>query len=160
MDSGTTTIEKASLTDAISIELIRALNEELQEIYTEPGTTHFRLDPDEVAEGRGVFLVIYRDGIAIGCGAFRLIDAGTAELKRMYVVPEARGTGLGGRLVDDLEAEARAMGASRLILETGIWQEAALALYRRKGFEPIPLYGEYLGSPKTSVCLGKELRVI
>lgn len=56
-----------------------------------------------------------------------------------------------------LEAEAKALGAQRLVLETGIRQTAALALYRATGFQPIPLYGEYLQSPATSVCLGKEL---
>ena len=93
----------------------------------------------------------------MGCGAVRLLDAETGELKRMYVAPAARGTGLGRRLVKALEAEARALGARRLVLETGTRQHAAIALYRATGFVPIPLYGEYLGSPATSVCLGKEL---
>jgi putative acetyltransferase len=75
----------------------------------------------------------------------------------MYVSPGLRGRGLGRRLVDALEIEARALGARRLVLETGIRQAAALALYRAKGFDPIPLYGEYFLSPDTSICLGKEL---
>ncbi len=75
----------------------------------------------------------------------------------MYVIPTARGTGLGRRLVTALEKEARALGVRRLVLETGVRQEAALALYRATGFHPIPLYGEYCLSPETSVCLGKEL---
>ena len=87
----------------------------------------------------------------------RLLDAATAELKRMYVAPAARGTGVGRRLVAALEAEARSLGARRLVLETGVRQTAALALYRATGFEPIPLYGEYRHSPDTSACLGKEL---
>ena len=68
-----------------------------------------------------------------------------------------RGQGLGRRLVAALETEARARGVRRLILETGIRQAAALALYRATGFQPIPLYGEYCLSPETSLCLGKEL---
>ena len=56
-----------------------------------------------------------------------------------------------------LEAEARALGVRRLVLETGVRQSAALALYRAAGFDLIPLYGEYCLSPETSVCLGKEL---
>ena len=47
----------------------------------------------------------------------------------------------------------------RLVLETGTRQLAALALYRATGFRPIPLYGEYLSSPETSVCLGKKISV-
>jgi GNAT superfamily N-acetyltransferase len=75
----------------------------------------------------------------------------------MYVSPSERGKGLGRRLVAELEAEARALGIRRLVLETGVRQLAALALYRATGFQPIPLYGEYHLSPGTSVCLGKEL---
>ncbi len=65
--------------------------------------------------------------------------------------------GLGRRLVTALEAEAQAIGVRRLVLETGIRQAAALALYRAALFHPIPLYGAYCLSPETSVCLGKEL---
>jgi putative acetyltransferase len=151
------TIERAGLTEAVSLSLIAALNAELSGAYSEPGANHFRLDPNEVAQGRGAFFVAHRAGEPVGCGAVRLLDAETAELKRMYVAPAARGTGLGRRLVATLEQEARVLGARRLVLETGIRQGAALALYRATGFEAIPLYGEYVLSPATSVCLGKAL---
>jgi ribosomal protein S18 acetylase RimI-like enzyme len=75
----------------------------------------------------------------------------------MFVDPNLRGLGLGRRLVAALEAEARALGARRLVLETGTRQLAALALYQATGSQPIPLYGEYCLSPDTSVCLGKDL---
>lgn len=152
------TIARAELTADVGRGLIGALNAELAGMYPEPGANHFRLDPGEVAEGCGAFLVVYLDGVPVGCGALRVLDADTAELKRMYVRPEERGRGLGRQLVAALETEARAMGARRLVLETGIRQAAALALYRATGFEPIPLYGEYRSSPETSVCLGKEVR--
>jgi GNAT superfamily N-acetyltransferase len=115
------------------------------------------MDTEEVADGRGTFLVVYWDGTPVGCGALRLVDTETAELKRMYVSPTVRGRGLGRRLVAALEAEARALGVRRLVLETGVRQAAALALYRGTGFHPIPLFGEYRLSPGTSVCLGKDL---
>jgi ribosomal protein S18 acetylase RimI-like enzyme len=86
-----------------------------------------------------------------------LLDHETAELKRMYVSPLLRGKGLGRRLLAALEAEARALGARRVVLETGVRQLAALALYRATGFQPIPLFGEYCLSPETSVCLGKDV---
>jgi GNAT superfamily N-acetyltransferase len=146
------------LTDAGSRALIEALNAELSAIYPEPGANHFRLDPDEIASGRGAFLVAYRGELAVGCGAVRLLDGETGELKRMYVSPPERGKGVGRMLVAALEAEARTLGARRLVLETGTRQHAALALYRAAGFSPIPLYGEYVLSPDTSICLGKELR--
>jgi GNAT superfamily N-acetyltransferase len=155
--SETVTIARAGLTDDASRALIAQLNAELSGAYPEPGANHFGLDPQEVAEGRGAFLVVYHQGAAVGCGALRRLDAETGELKRMYVSPAVRGTGLGRRLVGALEAEARALGLRRLVLETGTRQEAALALYRAAGFHPIPLYGEYTRSPETSICLGKEL---
>lgn len=147
----------AALTDAASQALIAALNAELSAMYPEPGANHFKLDPEETAKGRGAFLVVYRGELAVGCGAVRLLDAETGELKRMYVLPAERGKGLGRLLVAELEAEAAALGVRRLLLETGTRQHAALALYHAAGFRPIPLYGEYLLSPGTSVCLGKEL---
>ena len=157
MTSEPITITRAELTDEASRALISELNAELSGLYPEPGANHFGLDPEEVAEGRGAFLVVHHQGVPVGCGALRRLDAETGELKRMYVSPTVRGTGLGRRLVDALEAEARKLGVRRLVLETGTRQHAALALYRATGFQPIPLYGEYTRSPETSVCLGKEL---
>jgi ribosomal protein S18 acetylase RimI-like enzyme len=153
----TITIERAELTDDVSRALIDSLNTELSALYPEPGAAHFQLSTQEVADGRGAFLVVYRDGSPVGCGALRLLDSDTAELKRMYVSPTARGSGLGRRLVAALEAEARALGVRRLVLETGVRQVAALALYRATGFHSIPLFGEYCLSPETSICLGKNL---
>jgi GNAT superfamily N-acetyltransferase len=150
-------VVRAELTDPVSLMLIEALNAELARLYPEPGANHFRLNPEETAQGRGAFLVLYRSDTPVACGALRLLDAETAELKRMYVVPGERGKGLGRRLVAELEAEARDLGARRLVLETGVRQLAALALYRATGFQPIPLYGEYVSSADTSVCLGKAL---
>jgi putative acetyltransferase len=150
-------IARTKLTDDVSRALIESLNAELSGAYTEPGATHFGLDPAEVSNGRGAFLVIYHEGNPVGCGAVRRLDPETAELKRMYVCPAVRGRGLGRRLVAALEAEAHTLGVRRLILETGTRQSAALALYRATGFQPIPLYGEYVRSPETSICLGKEL---
>jgi putative acetyltransferase len=157
MTTDTITIARAALTDERSRALILALNTELRAAYPEPGANHFRVEPADVEGGRGAFLVVSRGGTPIGCGAVRLLDEETAELKRMYVAPSARGTGLGRRLVEALEAEARALGARRIVLETGVRQAAALALYQATGFHPIPLYGEYCLSPDTSICLGKDL---
>ena len=157
MSSDSITIMRADLTSDVSRALIGELNAELTGMYPEPGATHFGLDPSEVAEGQGAFLVIRRDGTPVGCGAVRRIDSDTAELKRMYVSPAVRGTGLGRRLVAALETEARKLGVRQLVLETGTRQLAAIALYQATGFQTIPLYGEYERSPGTSLCMGKEL---
>ena len=157
MASEAITIARAELTAQVSRDLIASLDAELSALYPEPGANHFQLDPEEIADGRGTFLVVYRGETPVGCGALRLLDAETAELKRMYVSRPARGKGLGRRILAALEAEARVLGVRRLVLETGVGQAAALALYRSTGFHPIPLFGEYCLSPETSVCLGKDL---
>jgi putative acetyltransferase len=136
--------------------LIAALNAELLQRYPEEGATHFRLDAGEVAPGRGAFLVASRGGKAIGCGAVRRLDDGVAEIKRMYVRPGARCAGVGAIILAALEAEARALGVRRLVLETGERQPEALVLYRRAGFTVIPRFGEYVDSA-LSLCLGKDL---
>lgn len=124
------------------------------------------LDPDEVAPGFGSFLVARSSGRPVGCGALRCLrDAASmralgprvGELKRMYVAPQVRGQGIGKAILARLEAEARALGLARLVLETGTRQTDALAFYSRAGFTEIPAYGEYLASPATSVCLSKLL---
>ncbi len=151
-------IDRADLHSPEATALIRALNLELSGAYPEPGATHFGLDPTDVAPGRGAFVIAYQDERPVACGAVRLIDPATAELKRMYVEPGARGSGLGRRMVATLEQEAARLGATQVVLETGIRQTPAIALYARCGYRPIPLYGEYTASPGTSVCLGRRLR--
>jgi putative acetyltransferase len=156
------------LTGVEATALIAALDEELTNRYPEPGATHFRLEPGEVGPGRGTFVVARRGSDSVGCGALRaLVDPalvaglgpGVGELKRMYVVPHARGTGVARALLARLEADARALGLTRLVLETGTRQLEAIGLYRSAGFSDIPAYGEYTASPATSVCLGKALSV-
>ena len=157
MPSEEITVSRADLNAAESLALIGALNAELSAAHPEPGACHFQLDPQEVTGDRGVFLIVRRGGEPVGCGALRVLDDETGEFKRMYVAPAVRGNGLGKRLVAALEAEARALGVRRMVLETGVRLAAAVALYRSMGFERIPLFGEYLSSPETSLCMGKDL---
>ena len=155
-ESRALTLRREPLDSPVVLALIHALNAELSSVYPEPGANHFRLDPDEVAPGRGAFFVAYAGYEPIGCGAVRRTHAGEAEVKRMYVAPGHRGRGAGRAILVTLEAEARALGARRLVLETGPRQLEAIALYERAGFLRIPLFGEYLGSPM-SLCMAKEL---
>jgi len=137
-------------------ELKAELNAELSAIYPEEGATHFRLDPPEVKKGNGVFLIALQGSRHLGCGAIRRIDGWTAELKRMYVKPEARNRGVAREILRALEGEARALGIARVVLETGVRQQAAIALCRSEGYTEIAPFGEYVNSP-LSVCMAKEL---
>jgi GNAT superfamily N-acetyltransferase len=93
----------------------------------------------------GVFLVSRSEGRAIGCGGICRYDEMRAELKRMYVVPAERGLGLGRGLLEALEAEARRLGYTGIVLETGELQPESLGLYASAGYERIPCYGVYAG---------------
>jgi GNAT superfamily N-acetyltransferase len=154
---GTIEIRRSTLASPDAARLIAALNAELKATFPEPGATHFSLAAAEIAPGDGAFVVAYLDEVAVGCGAVRRLDQATAELKRMYVDPSVRGRGIGRALVAALESEARQLGITRVVLETGTRLAPAIKLYEAMGYARIPLFGEYLSSPKTSLCFGKSL---
>jgi len=136
--------------------LIAALDAGLAALYPPEQRFGPNLKAEHLEEGHGTFLVA-RDGKrAVGCGAIRLLNATTAEAKRMYVEPDQRGRGVGWAVLAGLEAAANQLGVRRLVLETGIHQHAALALYRRAGYTEVDCWGEYASSP-TSICFEKRL---
>jgi putative acetyltransferase len=92
----------------------------------------------------------------VAMGAFRPLDPTTAEVRRMFVLPSWRRTGLAQALLQALEAEARQLGHRRLQLETGFRQQPAMRLYERCGYYRIPPFGPHVGDP-TSICYEKVL---
>jgi GNAT superfamily N-acetyltransferase len=107
----------------------------------EPGT------PPSAADVSLVLVARDDDGTALGCGVLRVLADGVAEVKRMYVVPTARGRGVGRTLLADLEDAARDLGWTTLRLETGPRQPEAVALYMRAGYRPIAAFGSYVDAP-------------
>jgi GNAT superfamily N-acetyltransferase len=109
-----------------------------------------------------VFLVARdTDGIARACGGLRplpdsVLGPGSVEVKRMYVDPSVRGSGIAAAVLRALEARARELGSTRLVLETGTMQPDAIRFYEREGYERIPLFGAYAKSP-WSVCFGRAI---
>jgi GNAT superfamily N-acetyltransferase len=113
----------------------------------------------------GHFVVGYLDGVPVAMGGWRrlgdrrgLPSPNTAEIKRMYVAPSARGRSLSRVVLAELEASARTAGIDWLVLETGQPQTSAIELYRSSGYTEVDgkPYGHYVDEPD-SVHLGKSL---
>jgi putative acetyltransferase len=117
----------------------------MQELY--PSESNHLVDADALAASDTVFLVARRNGELLGSVAFRVITPGHAEMKRMFVRREARGIGLGRRLLLALEHAARQKHIGRISLETGIKQPEAIGLYRASGYQDCPPFGAYTPDP-------------
>jgi putative acetyltransferase len=132
--------------------LVRKAEDELLQLY--PGEPRSPVDP------LARFVVAYVMGEPVGCGALAPVDGATGgvtgEVKRMYVLPAHRRTGVARRILSALIRRATERGLEALILETGTRQPAAVALYESAGFERIEPYGRYIGNPY-SICLFKKL---
>ncbi|MFD9333540.1 GNAT family N-acetyltransferase [Streptomyces sp. NPDC060028] len=136
---------------------------EYQVRYDGEGDVTF-LDPAMFARPSGLYLLAYdATGAPVASGGWRSQDAndegysdGDAELKRMYVIPEARGLGLARRILAELEADARAAGRVRMALETGDQQPEAIALYLSSGYTTSEKFGHYRFYD-SSRCMTKSL---
>jgi putative acetyltransferase len=120
--------------------LIGALNAELSQGY-EPHQQH-GLSLDKLFQPNIAFFIARAGVEAVGCGGVAF-DDGFAEVKRMYVRPAARGTGVAPAVLARLEQEARAKGYRHLMLETGDDLAAAHRLYERAGFRRCEAFGPY-----------------
>jgi GNAT superfamily N-acetyltransferase len=140
-----------------TLKLILRLNDELESAATEPNENHFSFDANEVICDSGTMLRVRFDGALVGCGAVRRIEPTIGEIKRMFVDRSARGNKIGAAILDQLELHATQRGITELKLETDPRQIEAKALYENVGFTRCPAWGEYLQSPKTSLCYSKSL---
>lgn len=102
-------------------------------------------------------VVAYKNGVAVGCGAFKPFEGLAVEIKRMYVVENARKEKIGSSVLNELENWALEIGLNEAVLETGLRQPEAIELYKKMGYLLIPNYGQYAGIDN-SVCFRKELK--
>jgi putative acetyltransferase len=136
------------------LELMRQGDEFTLALYP-PESSH--LLAVEELERPGVTVFVARDrGEAVGMAALVERDDATAELKRMFVPPAARGRGIAGDLLTAVEAFASTREIGVIQLETGPLQDSAIRLYERSGFLLIPNFGKYVGDDN-SVCYEKAI---
>ncbi|MGY2078953.1 GNAT family N-acetyltransferase [Modestobacter sp. SYSU DS0657] len=149
------TLATAPWDDPDVVALTAAQQVELRARYDgagEPGV------PPSAADVAVVLLARDDDGTPIGCGALRPLGPDEAEIKRMYVVPGARGRGVSRLLLAGLEAEAVTRGWTTVRLETGVRQPEAIALYRSTGYRPVEAFGHYVGADDPhAVFFAREL---
>ncbi|MGN6110241.1 MAG: GNAT family N-acetyltransferase [Kofleriaceae bacterium] len=145
-------VRRTTSRDPAFAELVRLLDAELWERYGESQAAYavHNVFSTETA------IVAYIDGAPAGCGCFKAFDASSFELKRMFVAPAHRRAGVGRAVVGELEAWARELGATAVVLETGPRLREAVRLYESSGFQRIPNFGPYVGLAD-SICLRKPL---
>jgi drug/metabolite transporter (DMT)-like permease/GNAT superfamily N-acetyltransferase len=148
-------VRAVGTSDPTAATLLRSYAGELADHEVEREPARIETISSEYEDPDGTFLVVYDDlGRPVACGGIRSLGDGVAEVKRMYVVPEARGEGIGAQLLKRLEDEARRRGYSHLRLDTAAPLTAAQALYRRAGYREIP---DYNGNAAASHWFEKDL---
>jgi GNAT superfamily N-acetyltransferase len=140
--------------DPLAQHLIEQVQQEYVRRYG--GRDAAKVEPAEFLPPRGLFLVAEVDGVPAGCGAWRALPSGQAEIKRVYVEPAFRRRGIAQLVVAALEVGAAAAGHAEVVLNTGREQPEALGLYAELGYRPVPGYGTYACAPG-AVFLGKAL---
>ncbi len=155
------TIEQVRYTHPDAQRLVAEVQAEYVVRYGGPDSTP--VDPAMFEPPSGAFFVGYVDGVPAATGGWRLRPDVTAlgrlraaEVKRMYVVPAGRRTGIARAVLAHLEQTAREAGADVMVLETGLMQPEAIALYTSSGYEPVAAFGHYAWSP-SSRYFGRRL---
>lgn len=106
--------------------------------------------------GIDTVVIAYRDNVPVGCGCFKPFGEEGVEIKRMYVEPAARGKGIAFSILRELEQWASELGYRYTVLETGVGQPEAIALYHKSGYSVTDNYPPYIGMP-SSICFRKDL---
>lgn len=159
--AGALRIDRVAITDTSAQALIAQVQAEYVARYGGPDNTP--LDPSMFEPPAGAFFVGFLGEAPVAIGGWRMrpdvVRLGgrlSAEIKRMYVAPAGRRAGVGRAMLAHLERTAAGAGADVMVLETGIAQPEAIALYESAGYEPVDKFGHYAWSPK-SRCFGRRL---
>ena len=150
------TIQPADPRTPEAQKLLSAFIQEVMKRYENPPADVGEFDPALVSEPRSVFLLAELDGRVVACGALVPMTEDTVEIKRMFVVPAERGHGIARKVLEELEARARAFDYDRMRLETGVKQPESIALYGKSGFYRIPNFPPS-DKDETAVCFEKRL---
>jgi GNAT superfamily N-acetyltransferase len=155
-DSGVIEIRTVPSSEPPATDLVAAMVDEVSQLYGRidvPGAPSATPEDFSAARG-GAFLVVFADGVPVAGGGVKRLDDEACEIKRMFVVPEARGQGHASTLLKALEDEARRLGYRRARLDTGVHQPQAQAMYERAGYAPI---GNFNANPFASFWGQKAL---
>jgi len=151
-------VRRVSGSDPVAEAMTAAMVEEVGTMYEEPGLPAGpSARPEELSPPHGGFVVLWEDGRPLAGGGVKRLDDRACEIKRMYVVPEARGRGAGRLLLEALEDLARDLGYSVARLDTGPQQPAAQRMYERAGYVPV---GNYNANPYASFWGEKALEAV
>jgi GNAT superfamily N-acetyltransferase len=147
-------VRRVAGTEPVARELVAAMLGEVGEIYV-PGLPESpSAHPEELSPPHGGFVVLSEDGRPVAGGGVKRLDDRTCEIKRMYVVPERRGGGVGRELLAALEALARDLGYTVARLDTGAKQPRAQRMFERAGYVSVP---DYNGNPHAAFWGEKRL---
>ncbi len=122
------------------------------------GTRDHEPGPPPSEADVAVFLVAHdkASGQPVGCGGLRILDGDTAEIKRLYVLPYTRGSGVASSILAALEAQAYALGVRTITAEAGSVQTDGRKFYESAGFGRVPNFGPYVGA-EDSHCYAKPI---
>jgi putative acetyltransferase len=134
-------------------KLVSDLDEDLRSRYAELQNTYDRYN--KVPDLQTV-VIAYEHDIPVGCGCFKAFTENAAEIKRMFVTPLKRGTGIASFILKELENWAKELGYTEVVLETGNKQHEAIRFYQREGYTVTGNYGQYIGM-ETSICMKRHL---
>jgi len=150
----TVEIAAARLDDPAALELIELVQGEYVVRYG--GRDEAPIDVDEFLPPKGLFLVAWVDGVPAGCGGWRDLGDGRAEIKRMFTATAHRNRGVARAVLAALERTAAEAGIEEIVLETGTVQPEAIALYESSGYRRVEGFGYYAGRP-LSRAFGKRV---